>query len=178
MNVKNACTGQVFCGLCAVCIAFMVVGCDDQQYEHDTRSKNFTSLAECLRGIQSDSGLNLNVVTNTPSQVSGSLVGERGFFNCERRTTGTQGTFYEGTYTVSTVVTPIKAEPVPPAPTPTVPKDQPPPTSIVLKDPSDNQNPTLPTSILSDEMRELEKKKEQGLISDEEYDVAKKVLQN
>ncbi len=178
MNVKSACNGQISSALYAACITLTVIGCDNQQFENETRGSNFTSLAECLRGIQSDSGLNLEVVTDTTSQVSGVLVGGRGFFNCERKTTGTQGTYYEGTYTVSTIVPPINSEPTAPPPTPAELKDQPSPTPIVSKEPSDNQNPTLLKNINSDEMRELEKKKEQGLITDEEYDVAKRTLLN
>lgn len=117
--------------------------------------------------------------------------GTHGFFNCERKTTGTRGTYYEGTYTISTVVTPVKSEPEAPQPQPPpppivlkdlgvtdTPKDPSPP-PVMTNDLSGDQNPNvMPTTSNSDEMLRLEMKKDQGLISDLEYEIAKRSLLN
>lgn len=177
MDFNIAGTGQFCYRLYALCLAFTVVGCDNIEYEDNTKDAKFASLAECLIGIKSESGLNLEVVTDKPAQVSGALVGGRGFFNCERIITGTQGIYYQGTYSISTVIPPTRFEPVTPFSTVDESKYPLQPAPTELKEPPESLNSTTQSeSKISDEMLDLEKMKKQGLISDDEYEAAKKVL--
>jgi len=59
----------------------------------------FRTMSECLAGIRSSSGQSLKVVTDTPSEVSGFLSKGQGFA-CQRKESGTKGTYYHGWYTV------------------------------------------------------------------------------
>jgi hypothetical protein len=60
----------------------------------------FSSMQQCLSSIQSNTGIPLQPVTDTPDQVSGFLQGTKRFFSCTKKSTGTQGTFWEGVYDV------------------------------------------------------------------------------
>jgi hypothetical protein len=58
----------------------------------------FSSMQQCLASIRSNTGMALRPVTDTPDEVSGFLQGTKRFFSCTKKSTGTQGTFWEGVY--------------------------------------------------------------------------------
>lgn len=58
----------------------------------------FSSMLGCLRGIESDSGLSLNIISDDPENVSGYLGSTKRDFGCQRKVTGSQGVYYKGWY--------------------------------------------------------------------------------
>ena len=59
----------------------------------------FGSMGECLTGIKNSSRQSLKIITDTSSEVSGVLSNGQGFA-CQRKISGTKGTYYHGWYTV------------------------------------------------------------------------------
>jgi len=60
-----------------------------------TMNAEFYSMRECLQGIKKNSGYELDVVTDKADNVSGFLSNGEGF-GCQKKSTGTKGTYYEG----------------------------------------------------------------------------------
>lgn len=58
--------------------------------------REFSSMAECLEFIRSDTGEGLNVVNDKPGDVSGLTIPSKLFFRCEVMDTGTKGIFLQG----------------------------------------------------------------------------------
>ena len=61
---------------------------------------NFASLQQCLSSIQAKTGLPLSPVTDTPDNVSGYLGTTKRNFACTKKSSGTQGVYWEGWYDV------------------------------------------------------------------------------
>lgn len=66
----------------------------------ETRVAQFRSLAECLIGVEKSSGQKLKPVTDKPGEVSGFLSNGKAF-SCQKKETGTKGTYFEGWYMVN-----------------------------------------------------------------------------
>ncbi|MCE7520537.1 hypothetical protein LZG37_20565 [Halomonas titanicae] len=77
-------------------IGFMLVGCGESS---EVRNAEFRSLSACLEGLEKDSGLSLNILTDKPDKVSGKLSNDE-TFACSKKESGTKGVYYEGWYTV------------------------------------------------------------------------------
>ncbi|MBT8085090.1 MAG: hypothetical protein KJN72_07695 [Woeseia sp.] len=59
----------------------------------------FRTMAECLSAIKSNSGQNLEVITDKTHEVSGFLSNGKGF-GCSRKESGTKGVYFEGWFMV------------------------------------------------------------------------------
>ncbi|MEL4887848.1 hypothetical protein N6P31_12320 [Pectobacterium betavasculorum] len=59
----------------------------------------FRTMQECLASIKAHSGSSLKVVRDKPDIVTGNLSNGK-TFACEKKETGTKGTYYEGWYMV------------------------------------------------------------------------------
>lgn len=57
----------------------------------------FLTMQRCLAAIQSSSGQRLNIVTDKPEKVMGTLSDGR-FFSCKKVQTGSKGTYFEGVF--------------------------------------------------------------------------------
>lgn len=68
-----------------------------KEYEPSVMTAEFYSLSKCLEGLKKSSGQQLEIITDEPDKVSGLLSNGEGFA-CEKKTTGTKGTYYEGWY--------------------------------------------------------------------------------
>lgn len=64
----------------------------------EVMNAEFRTMNECLEGIRNRSKQSLKV-TDTPTEVSGFLSNGQGFA-CQKKETGTKGTYYHGWYTV------------------------------------------------------------------------------
>ena len=88
------------------CLAMLTTACGGGDSDSSSSESNteymmrgeFPSMARCLEAIQQKAGQALKPVTDRPDQVSGNLSDGR-FFICERKDSGTKGTYYEGTFT-------------------------------------------------------------------------------
>ncbi len=88
------------------CLAMLTTACGGGDSDSSSPESNteymmrgeFPSMARCLEAIQQKAGQALKPVTDRPDQVSGNLSDGR-FFICERKDSGTKGTYYEGTFT-------------------------------------------------------------------------------
>ena len=65
----------------------------------DMMKAEFRTMAECLSAIKSNSGQNLEVITDKPQEVSGFLSNGKGF-GCSRKESGTKGVYFEGWFMV------------------------------------------------------------------------------
>jgi len=65
----------------------------------EVMNAEFRTMNECLERIRKHSKQSLKVVTDTPTEVSGFLSNGQGFA-CQRKETGTKGTYYHGWYSV------------------------------------------------------------------------------
>ncbi|MEC5319018.1 hypothetical protein VSX61_08720 [Brenneria populi subsp. brevivirga] len=72
-------------------VSLLVSGCGDVMVA------KFSTLSECLSSMKSISSGPLKIARDTPSIVSGNLANGK-TFACERKVTGTSGTYYEGWY--------------------------------------------------------------------------------
>lgn len=66
----------------------------------EVMSAKFESLQACLAAIERNSGHKLKPITDTPTEVSGSLTNGKAF-GCKQKESGTQGTHFEGWYMVT-----------------------------------------------------------------------------
>lgn len=84
---------------CTFAVLVVVLsGCSDGT-SSSVMSAEFRTMASCLEGIKRNTGSTLNVITDNPDKVSGTLSDGR-TFACERKSTGTKGTYYEGWFVV------------------------------------------------------------------------------
>jgi hypothetical protein len=63
------------------------------------REAKFYSMQSCLEKLEKETNSRLRIVTDTPTQVSGSLDNGQPF-GCEVKETGTQGTYIRGWFWV------------------------------------------------------------------------------
>jgi hypothetical protein len=75
----------------------ILAGCDSNNV---VKGAKFSSLQGCLLSIKVATGLELDLVIDTPEQVAGSLVNTRRSFACTKEVTGTQGVRWDGWYEV------------------------------------------------------------------------------
>ena len=68
-------------------------------YASEVMSAQFRTMAACLSGIKTSSGQQLKFVTDKPHEVSGLLSNGKGFA-CQKKESGTKGTYFEGWYMV------------------------------------------------------------------------------
>ena len=78
---------------------FIATGCEDGS-RPQTRAAEFLTMQGCLAGIKKDAGTDIDkIVRDKPAIVTGFLANGRQFA-CEKKTTGTKGTYYYGWYTL------------------------------------------------------------------------------
>jgi len=68
-------------------------------FADEVMSAQFRTMAACLSGIKTSSGQKLKVVMDKPQEVSGFLSNGKGFA-CQKKESGTKGTYFEGWYIV------------------------------------------------------------------------------
>lgn len=68
-------------------------------YASEVMGAQFRTMTACLSGIEKSSGQKLKVVTDKPHEVSGLLSNGNGF-GCQKKESGTKGTYFEGWYMV------------------------------------------------------------------------------
>lgn len=61
-------------------------------------SGKFPSMKACLNAITKATDMQLDILTDKPSKVSGYLLGTQRNFVCEVRETGSEGTYVDGWY--------------------------------------------------------------------------------
>lgn len=84
-----------------ILITVAVLGCRARaEQSEETFGADFPSMSACLTSIETHSGQALDVITDTPEQVSGRLSNDK-FFSCTLRVTGTRGIFFEARYTAT-----------------------------------------------------------------------------
>lgn len=169
-------------------LAAIVAGCGEGGESSSTMGGEFGTLQECLQSIRAASGMSLNILTDKPSQVSGTISnpqGFQGFFSCDRRATGSKGTYYEGTFTQTnresanipapaTVPVPVTVpEPINKSDPVTIPQLINEPDRVTT---SESVATASPTPSVADELRKLDKLREEGLLSDEEFQSTRKLL--
>lgn len=88
-----------------------IAGCDSsdssasesvqKNYEHYSRG-NFETMRSCLNFVTEEAqsgGMRLEISSDKPNKVTGSFNGDAAmFFYCEKKETGTNGTFFEAAY--------------------------------------------------------------------------------
>ena len=77
----------------------LVLITDGNENAGDMMKAEFRTMAECLSAIKSNSGQNLEVITDKPQEVSGFLSNGKGF-GCSRKESGTKGVYFEGWFMV------------------------------------------------------------------------------
>ena len=92
-HLKAVLLASIACFAVTACI-----GGSDGGGSSQVMSAKFGSLSQCLSSIRSNSGLEPKPVTDTPQEVSGFLGGTRRGFACTRKSTGTQGVYWDGWY--------------------------------------------------------------------------------
>ena len=65
----------------------------------EVMSAEFSSMDSCLSTIKRKTNSSLNVVTDEPGNISGMLSNGQ-HFACQTKSSGTQGTYVEGWYTI------------------------------------------------------------------------------
>lgn len=75
-------------------LLFAIAGCSPEKVQQG----EFPSLQSCLSSIESATGYTLDLLRDTPEQVSGYLQGTDHDFACEKKSTGTRGVIYIGWY--------------------------------------------------------------------------------
>lgn len=85
-----------FCKLSVLTVtsAFFIA---TNSYAGDVMRAEFRTLDDCLAKIKKSSGQELQIVTDKPNEVSGFLANRKGFA-CQKKETGTKGTYFEGWY--------------------------------------------------------------------------------
>ena len=79
-----------------LCVTALLFGCGQS---NEVMSAKFSSLDNCLSSIKKNTKSTLNVITDKPGDISGYLSnGEH--FACQTKTTGTEGKYVEGWYTI------------------------------------------------------------------------------
>lgn len=73
-----------------------LTGCGDSK-PRNIQGADFPTMKTCLLSIEKNSGKTLNIITDKPDNVSGNL-SNGNFFMCLKKTSGTKGTYYEGSY--------------------------------------------------------------------------------
>jgi hypothetical protein len=68
-------------------------------YAEEVMQAEFQTMASCLSSIKNSSGQELKIITDKPDEVSGFLSNGKGFA-CQKKETGTKGTYFEGWYMV------------------------------------------------------------------------------
>ena len=77
--------------------AAFIAGCGKSD---EMMSGKFGSLQACLAAVERNTGQKLKPITDTPTEVSGSLANGKPFA-CKQKESGTQGTYFEGWYMLS-----------------------------------------------------------------------------
>jgi len=82
---------------CFALLTLSLAGCGGDS--PSAMNAEFRTLSGCIEGIKKNSGQSLKIITDTPSEVSGFLSNGQGF-GCQKKTTGTKGTYYAGWFMV------------------------------------------------------------------------------
>ncbi|EIJ36978.1 zinc ribbon domain-containing protein [Thiothrix nivea] len=61
------------------------------------RGAEFSTLEQCMTGLQKELGAKLRVIIDEPEEVTGSQA-DGTFWACEKKSTGTKGIYWEGYY--------------------------------------------------------------------------------
>ncbi|MDX7750865.1 hypothetical protein SJR52_15345 [Aeromonas caviae] len=84
-----------------LCVLFFstvfLFGCGDS--EENMMSGKFASIDSCLSSIKKNTQSTLDIVRNEPGDVSGFL-SNGAHFGCKTKTTGTEGVYVEGWYSI------------------------------------------------------------------------------
>ena len=62
------------------------------------QSGKFSSMQRCLAALQKSTGMKLDIVRDNPEIVSGYLGNTKRDFGCQKKSTGSIGTYIEGWY--------------------------------------------------------------------------------
>ncbi|HBQ2114966.1 TPA: hypothetical protein L7M98_002765 [Klebsiella pneumoniae] len=81
--------------MAAILPVIAVTGC----FSDSVMKAEARTIPECLSLIENSSGQSLRIIRDTPDIVSGKLSNGK-TFACERKVSGTKGTYYEAWYTV------------------------------------------------------------------------------
>lgn len=98
-----------------VLLCGMLLGCSSSESiepETELVGAKFGSMQECLASIQKTSGYELVISNDEPDSVYGRLHSTNLSFSCDKENTGSQGTYYLGSYEKP------KDQPKPPTPKP------------------------------------------------------------
>ncbi|CAI0755177.1 Uncharacterised protein [Serratia proteamaculans] len=79
----------------AIMSIFLSFGCRAD----DVMKAEFRTLAECLKAIEKNTNSSLTIIRDKPEIVTGNLDNGK-TFACERKESGTKGTYYEGWFMV------------------------------------------------------------------------------
>lgn len=75
-------------------IAISLGGCGDPTMN---MVAEYRTMSECVDWVQSAAGMQLNIITDKPDEVSGKF-GDK-YFGCNAKQSGTKGNYVEGYYT-------------------------------------------------------------------------------
>lgn len=86
-----------------LCVLFFstvfLFGCGDSDSDESMMSGKFASMERCLSSIKKNTKSTLDVVRDEPGDVSGFL-SDGAHFGCKTKTTGTEGMYVEGWYSI------------------------------------------------------------------------------
>ncbi|MCG8485886.1 MAG: hypothetical protein MI756_00285 [Chromatiales bacterium] len=80
-------------------IVFLTLFIPVSAYSKSVMNAEFRTLKACLSAIEKNGGGPLKIITDKPEEVSGFLSNGEGFA-CERKVTGSKGTYYHGWFMV------------------------------------------------------------------------------
>ncbi|MCO1335941.1 hypothetical protein MO867_16530 [Microbulbifer sp. OS29] len=80
-------------------IASLVAFFSISAHSKSVMNAEFRTLKACLSAIEKNGGGPLKIITDKPKEVSGFLANGEGFA-CERKVTGSKGTYYHGWFMV------------------------------------------------------------------------------
>lgn len=80
----------------------LLYGCSDNaENDVDVWSNKSSTMKACLNSIKKETAGTLEISTDTPEKVAGSLNGDANLvFWCEKKETGSEGTYYEGVFSL------------------------------------------------------------------------------
>lgn len=87
-----------FIKIAVILSSITVAGCGDGS-NSQVMSAEFNTMQSCIAGIEKNSGMSLDIITDKPDEVSGFLSNKEGF-GCQRKESGTKGIYYEGWYMI------------------------------------------------------------------------------
>ena len=88
--------GKIFLGIFILILIIFIFG--SSETDKQMVGAEFSTMSSCLAGIKQDSGQTFDKLTeDTPNRVHGFLTNGKQF-DCEKKESGSKGTYYLGTY--------------------------------------------------------------------------------